>query len=203
MQLFNFLSIRERMKSIPYFGDGVKRLDGHANYGFKNLKMDPSGIESIPELTSDADLKALVARVNAPLTGVLSVGCASGPISEASQGSRFTGYVEFALNSASLVADARNYFPVFFDFNKVLYQKKMSDVRFEWQLEQANFFERNTCGFSCAVQIDTKFVSDIVDARTLWGLAVGALGELLGAIPSTRSDLLYRPLDPRTSSDIA
>lgn len=94
----NFLSISYKGKGIPYGGLGEPRDDGGANFGFKDLKGNPALIASVPELQNDPDLKALVAAINRPDTGLFSVGCVSSVIAE-QQGHRRSGYIEFAINS--------------------------------------------------------------------------------------------------------
>jgi len=189
----NYLSIRERGKGIPYFGDGVAREDGDANHGFKNLKTNPDELDSIPELAVDPPLKALVAAINAPHTGLFSVGCVSGPVHDEERGHRRTGYVEFALNSVSRVQDARNYFPAFFYFNKLLHREQFATVKFDWQLEGAHFTDVDVGGFSCTVFVNTQFFSSATEAEDAWRRALELLAALLGDVPDDTRDPIYAP----------
>ncbi len=105
----NYLSIRHRAKPIPYGGDGVLREDGDANYGFKYVKGDEAALRAIPELAKDSALLDLALAINSHQTGLFSVGCVSGPIDD-DQGHRDSGYIEFAINSKSAIADQRTTF---------------------------------------------------------------------------------------------
>jgi hypothetical protein len=65
---------------------------------------------NVPELQDDPALHDVITTINDVETGLVSVGCASWPISD-DKGHRWYGYVEFAINSAEIAEDARNYFP--------------------------------------------------------------------------------------------
>ena len=73
----NYLSLKHEHKTIPYGGIGEIREDGDANYGFKNIKGNNRLLDTIPELKSDPALMALVRAINAPNTGIFSIGCVS------------------------------------------------------------------------------------------------------------------------------
>ena len=64
----NDLTLSAHAKSIPYAADrqpaGLAETSKPPNYGFKNLKIKPSLIETIPELVDDAGLRALVEMIN-------------------------------------------------------------------------------------------------------------------------------------------
>lgn len=82
MTKHNVLQIEQSGKGIPYGGTGEIRPDGYANHGFKNLKGALQRLEDIPELQRDAELRHLVAAINGPETGLLSIGCLSAPVDD-------------------------------------------------------------------------------------------------------------------------
>ena len=109
----NQLSLNHALKTIPYGGTGEIREDGDANYGFKDIKGDNTLLFDIPELKRDSALMTLVRAINAPQTGIFSIGCVSDSV-EKNQSFRNSGYIEFSFNSASYIAEASNYLPLFF-----------------------------------------------------------------------------------------
>ena len=191
-RFMNFLSIRERGKGVPY-GPGAPREDGSCNHGFKPLKGNLHDLGSIPELTDDLALREVVAAINAPETSLFSTGCLSGPVHE-EQGHRRTGYVEFALNSMSLVQDAQNYFPVFFWFNKALHGEQFARAKFDWELEGASFLDAGGVGgFTCAVFVNTPFTSTEDLALSDWRAAMELLGGYLHSVRNDATDYIYPP----------
>ncbi|HUW37112.1 MAG TPA: hypothetical protein VMV91_07240 [Rhodocyclaceae bacterium] len=121
----NQLSLNHKHKGVPYGGSGEIREDGDANYGFKDIKGNNALLLDIPELKRDRGLMRLIQAINAPHTGLFSVGCVSGPVAD-KHGYRHSGYVEFSVNSATAIADARNYFPLFFHFDLMLHEGNFS-----------------------------------------------------------------------------
>jgi len=117
----NYLTISQRGKPIPYGGKGILREDGDTKYGFKYVKGDEVALRLIPELAKDRVLLQLALAINAPQTGLFSVGCVSGQVDD-DRGHRDSGYIEFAINSRSAIADAKNYFPIFFHFDRFLHE---------------------------------------------------------------------------------
>jgi hypothetical protein len=177
----SYLSIRERGKGIPY-GDCQKE-NGSVNHGFKLLKGRLHDIATIPEANEDVALKQALSKLNEKNTGIFTIGCLSGPVRD-QHGHRMTGYIEFAFNYVELVVDARNYFPIFFDFNKRLTQHGMiDDVRFDWELEGAHFFEADCDGFTCAITVNTRYCKSGEEARGLWDSAICILSTYLGEVP--------------------
>ena len=126
----NSLIIGQNFKGIPYPSTNL-REDGSKNFGFKNLKYKVANEEEIPELQDNSDLKYLINSINAPSSGLFSIGCLSSPIEEHSK-FRHTGYVEFCINSRSLISDAQNYFPLFFHCNKSLHESNFSE-EIQWE----------------------------------------------------------------------
>ncbi|WP_140727991.1 hypothetical protein [Pseudomonas sp. Hp2] len=188
----NHLSIKHRGKPIPYGGDGVLRDDGDANYGFRYVKGDEAALRAIPELTRDPALLDLVLAVNAKETGLFSVGCVSGPVDD-ERGHRDSGYIEFAINSKSAISDATSYFPLFFHFDRFLYEAKFSaPVSFNWELEGATFLECGSAsGFTCAIIINTDYSATREEATHIWSESLGALAYFLQSVPPERADFLY------------
>lgn len=184
----NYLSIRCRGKGVPYYGDGEAREDGDANHGFKNLKTNPELIDSVPELVPDRALRRIVEALNARTSGVLTIGCLSGPVNE-DEGHRYTGYVEFSLNSKVGVSDASHYFPPFFQFNQLLHQEKFTEVKFDWVLEGAAFTDVDVDGFTCTVFVNTQSCSNPDEAYSCWERALFLL-DALATIP-VAEDLIY------------
>lgn len=188
----NFLSIRHRGKGIPYGGLGEARPDGDANYGFRCAKGRPEVLDWIPELKRDPALDALVRNINRDDTGLLSIGCVSGKVAD-EKGFRYSGYVEFAFNSRQAIADAANYFPVFFHFDRCLQEHGFAEQAiFNWVLEGATFLEADRAsGFTCTVVINTAYAADSGIADASWATCLEWLGHYLSSVPSQGEDTLY------------
>lgn len=187
----NYLSLNHEHKTIPYGGTGDKREDGDANYGFKDVKGDNTLISSIPELQRDAALMALVRAINAPQTGIFSIGCVSYGIEEKSH-FRHSGYIEFALNSASLIADAGNYFPLFFEFERLLDESGFSHrVEFNWELYFSSFIDKGVSGYTCRINLNTYFSETRQAAQQAWEDMLEVLGTYLGGISNQHQRLYF------------
>lgn len=187
---FAVLQIDNSAKGIPYGGTGEVRQDGHANYGFRNLKGALHRIEEIPELSGDASLRELVRRINGPETGLLSIGCLSAPVAE-EQGHRVTGYVEFAFNSAEAISDAGHYFPIFFHFDRVLHETGYDEAYFHWELMGAEFREADAGGFTMSVTVNTGHFGTEKEARNVWSEALALLADYLASVPPQPGRPLY------------
>ncbi len=187
----NVLSINHQAKAVPYGGAGVQRKDGHANYGFRNLKQDPTLTETIPELMADSCLRSLVVAIADQCNGLFTIGCASGDVAEI-EGSRRTGYVEFAINSKSGVENAANYFPLFFHFDRLLHSSKFSHpVQFSWELQPARFGAVNVAGFTCSIFVNTHFCTSIERARECWAAALRVIEQHLATVPLQHGEPIY------------
>ncbi len=187
----NILAIASRGKAIPYGSSGSVRADGQANFGFKNLKGHPELLNEVPELASDPALRSLVAAINAPTTGLFSVGCLSGVVHD-DHGWRMTGYIEFAHNSRQAAADAASYFPVFFHFDRLLQNSGFGhQVQFYWELCGAHFLDAASDGFTAAVTMNTHPFATMEGARDAWRAACGILEVLLVAIPPHTGEPIY------------
>lgn len=164
----NILQIDQGGKAIPYGGTGVIRDDGDANYGFMNLKGSLARIAEIPELERDEALRDLVLALNQPQSAFATVGCVSGRVDE-EEGHRVSGYVEFAFDSRQGIADAANYFPVFFHFDRALHAAKFSDrVSFHWELMGATFITMGERGYTVAVTVNTDWYPSADEATAAW-----------------------------------
>ena len=158
----SYLSVSERGKGIPY--GPCRRDDGSMNHGFRPLKARLDVIETIPEANEDQALREALSRLNDEKTCVFTIGCVSGPVHD-QRGHRKTGYIEFACNCVEFIADAANYFPVFFHFNKCLRRHDMiDDVRFDWELQPAHFFDADCDGFTCAITVNTRYCESATEA---------------------------------------
>lgn len=176
------LTIGHGGKGIPYGGHhGELREDGTTNHGFKNLKGRPHLLDSVPELRDSPALYELVRAINEPDTGLVSVGCAAWDYSDEREGYRRAGYIEFAINLVEMIGDARNYFPMFFHFDKMLHDRRFNEmVNYIWELEWASFWPTKADGFTCAVWIYTPFRPSPEEAKDLWEVALEPLISYLG-----------------------
>ena len=123
----------------------------------------------MPELASDPALRDLVCLINHEENGLVSIGCGSLPVSEDGK-HRWSGYIEFAINTVEGIADAQNSFFLFFHFDKMLRDINFNAaVRYNWELAGANFFLVNAAGFTCTVWINVPFVPTLEEAKASWG----------------------------------
>lgn len=189
----NHMSIKQGGKGVPYGGSGVLREDGEANYGFRNLKTNPGDLDSVPELVRDPALRALVVNLNRRNSGFFTVGCMSFDVAEQS-GHRRSGYVEFAANSQRLVADASNYFPLFFHFDSFISKaQRRYEVAIDWELMGAAFIDDVRCdGFTCSVFINTFHVASPEEAVKAWDEALGLLVSYFDTWGHAEQDIIYK-----------
>lgn len=188
------LSIKQSGKGIPYggFPKGEKNRDGSAkNQGFKNLKGRPDRFAEIPELEENPGLYNLVAGMNQPTNGLVTIGCAGWDVSN-DNGFRWAGYIEFAFNSAELADDAQNYFPLFFNFNKMLHGSDFAQpAHYHWELAGARFLDAEMDGFTCAVNVYTPAAPSLEEAKEAWQLALEPLEFFLGGYPERPGTPLF------------
>lgn len=119
------------------------------------------------------------------------VGCAAWDVSD-EQGHRWYGYVEFAINSAEAIEDARSYFWLFFHFDKMLHEGKFSEmVNYNWELEGAHFSPANADGFTCTVWVRTAYLPAPEEAFEAWQVALDPLIPLLGGCPAQKGRPLF------------
>ncbi|MEM9927907.1 MAG: hypothetical protein AAF915_30020 [Cyanobacteria bacterium P01_D01_bin.50] len=187
----NSLFISNYGKAIPYSSSETKENNGRTNYGFKNLKVRPQLIDTIPELSSDNALKALVLSLNLPETNFFSIGCFSGKVNE-QEGHLYKGYIEFSFNCRTCVLDARNYFSLYFHFEQFLRQHKFDQkVKFQWMLEEAHFLDVDIDGFSCAIFIFTTHRSSLDEAYYSWKNSLKMLESFLLSVQVRSHTLIY------------
>lgn len=179
----NSLHVSQEGKGIPYWGDGVIRDDGDANYGFKNLKGHPDRIAEIPELARDEVLRDCVALLNEAGSAFGTVGCVSAIVDEP-EGHRVSGYIEFAFDSAERIADAGNYFPAFFHFDAALHRNGFDDkVHFHWELMGATFRRTGSLGFTMTVTVNTGWYETAENAGIAWANGIDFLAGFLRHVP--------------------
>jgi len=180
----NQLSISYRGKGIPYGGAEEPRPDGGQNHGFVCLKGRTDLIDSIPELQGERALRSLVLALNAKETALFTIGCLSAEVAGPDgEGYRYTGYIEFALNSQQAVADASSYFPAFFHFDRFLHESEFNhEAMFSWELVPASFLDARIDGFSCAISVTTTLFATRENASASWEAALKALEGFLPAV---------------------
>ncbi|MEO1621098.1 MAG: hypothetical protein AAFU53_08695 [Cyanobacteria bacterium J06632_3] len=190
----NDLALSAHAKVIPYAADRLVASDTATNYGFKNLKIKPSLIETIPELADDVGLKALVKALNKKESCFFTVGCSS-ELVQSESGCCRKGYLEFAWNCASCVQDAINYFALYFHFNKSLLVKSFNQpVQLKWIIQEAAFADVQVHGFSCAVHIETRMLSSAEQAEQAWQLSLRMLDAYMATVETLQSMPIYQPL---------
>lgn len=207
----NDLTLSAHAKSIPYAAD--RQPDGSGrnslaetsrptNYGFKNLKIKPSLIETIPELSNDASLKALVEMINKRESCFFTVGCASEQVQTA-EGYRHRGYLEFAWNCANCIQDAVNYFALYFHFNKSLLVKGFNQpVQLKWIIQEAAFSDVEIHGFTCAVHVETRSLSSLEQVDQVWQLSLRMIDTYLSTVDTLEPMPIYRPLSEYSAEKI-
>lgn len=187
----NILGISHVAKTVPYEGSGIQRLDGGANYGFKNLKRHPELLDTIPEFASDPALRSLMAAIDRPATGVFSIACLSKTICN-EHGCRLSGYIEFALNDRREVTDAGRYFRLFHEFDRRLEARGfLEPVSFQWEICPTRFTDVATDGYAADVRIDTDYRPSPEEAYEVWTRALAALEDLLGTVPVAAESPIY------------
>ena len=194
----NDLTLSPEAKVIPYAGDRTATEASTINYGFRNLKIKPSLIDTIPELTEDESLKALVRSLNDKDTCFFTVGCFSKQV-EDSERYRQQGYLEFSWNCAGCVQDAINYFALYFHFEKFLRGKGFNQpVHFKWIIQEAAFSDVSVDGFSCAIYIETRLLSSVEQAHQVWQLSLRMIDAYLNTVHTLMAKPIYTPLPERS-----
>ncbi|MCW8964573.1 MAG: hypothetical protein OQL16_12315 [Gammaproteobacteria bacterium] len=187
----NCLSLNHEHRTVPYGGAGEAREDGDANYGFRNIKGDNTLLSSIPELRRDPALMRLVQTINNPQTALFSIGCVSDSIEDKNH-FRYTGYIEFSFNSVSHIADPGNYFPLFFNFERLLDANNFTPrVEFNWELHKSTFIEQRVSGYTCKINLNTYYTETKLEAQQTWEETLEVLGQYLGDIPNKHQDYIF------------
>lgn len=204
----NNLTLSPSAKSIPYAGDRITQLSeqpqGSINYGFRNLKLKPSLIRTIPELFDDRSLRAIIKNLNQPETCFFTVGCASQLLTHSSsrnsdngklQGYKRQGYLEISWNCAGCIQDAINYFALYFHFQKYLRDNGFNQpVDLKWVIEEASFSEVGIDGFSCSIHLETRLMSSTEQAEQVWQLSLKTIDGYFRSVHNQTSTPIYDPL---------
>lgn len=186
------LKIRNYYKGIPY-GPVQRDSFGSSNHGFKNVKGRPDEVETIPELQDSPAFKAAILAISEASTPFFTIGCES-KLNHEGDVCWKRGFVEFAFNYTRLVADAQNYFKLFFDFNFEVFESNFDQpVYFSWELEGATFVEKKCDGFSVCVWITTKDLKDEAQTEETWNQAVLFLTQFLKKQPVFPLPMIYLP----------
>ncbi|MEL6354592.1 MAG: hypothetical protein AAFR58_23000 [Cyanobacteria bacterium J06627_28] len=198
----NDLSLSPTAKVIPYAGDRIGTtaqqrpsvVNAPTNYGFRNLKIKPSLIDTVPELSGDSSLKALVSAINRPETCFFTVGCHS-QLMMTDEGNYRQGYLEFAWNCQGCVQDAINYFALYFHFNKFLRVRSFNQpIAFKWIIQEASFSDAEIDGFSCAIQMQTRSLSSVEQAEMTWQFSLRMIGAYFNTVFTEADKPIYKPL---------
>ncbi len=178
-------SIRQRGKAVPYGGSDEDRPDGSPkNRGFKNLKLKPEELASIPEVQDNDSLRNALVVLNSPDSTFFTVGCEKACSKDAT-GNWMRGYLEFSFNYRELVADAQFYFKLFFDFNRwYRSQEQKNVILYEFELEGADFWEVSAEGFTVTVWITTTVLQTDEEAINAWKWGLDTLVDSLKQYPS-------------------
>ncbi|MEM9089705.1 MAG: hypothetical protein AAGC93_13275 [Cyanobacteria bacterium P01_F01_bin.53] len=197
----NELSLSSQPKVIPYAADRLIQDVDSGNYGFKNLKIKPALIETIPELAEDTVLKTLVKSINKGATCFFTIGCSS-ELFATETGCYRQGYLEFAWNCTGCIQDAINYFALYFHFERSLREKGFNQpVQFKWIIQEATFSDAEVNGFSCAIHLKTRSLSSPEQANQAWQLSLRMIEAYIGTVDTLRSMPIYKPL-PECSSEL-
>ena len=195
----NDLTLNSHTKVIPYPADRqIDRCPAEAgsstNYGFRNLKIKSSLIDTIPELATDKSLEALVREINQKETCFFSIGCDSEQIASC-EGHRRKGYLEFAWNCTGCIQDAINYFALYFHFERSLREKSFNQpVHLRWVIQEAYFSDVDIKGFSCVVHVETQTLSSAEQAGQVWQLSLRMIQAYLKTVVTFKSMPIYKPL---------
>ena len=194
----NQFSISPYGKTIPYDADTARRANGRINHGYKDLKACPELIDTVPELMADCALMNLVKSLNINNPSFFTTGCFSHytlckPSCQTDDVlGYYEGYVEFAFNCHLRVQDAKNYFSLFFHFDRFLEDTRFSNpVKFDWLLGHAHFTQPNVKGFAAAVFLKTVAGPNIADTRTIWSNALDVLGSFLDSVQPQQGTAMY------------
>ncbi len=184
------LSIRNRHKGIPYFG-GI-REGGSVNYGFRPLKGKPVEAAEVPEVQDEEHLKNALVVINDSNTAFFTTACEKS-FNHDDNGFWAKGFLEFSYNYTEMVTDAQNYFKLFFEFNRSIWQQGFNEpVQYHWELEGAVFTDCNSCtGYTACVWIATADFDNQSDLRSVWGKSVDFLVDFLREIPLADLRTIY------------
>ena len=132
-----------------------------------------------------------IRAINTPQTGIFSIGSVSDS-HEDKHHFRHSGYIEFSFNSVTHIADAVNYFPLFFNFERLLNDKEfVFKVEFNWVLQPATFIDKGIWGYTCTIFLNTYFSETKSEAENVWKETLDLLGKYLSSIPNDHPDYIF------------
>jgi hypothetical protein len=188
-------SIRDHGKSIPYYGGN--RPEGSINHGFKLLRGNLDDVNSIPEAQDNEAIKKALLALNGSESHFFTIGCEKA-CNKGDEGYWMRGYLEVSFNSIQFVADAQNYFRLFFKFNEHIKEQEQRNpernpVHYSFELEGAHFLATNTDGFTLVIWITTMSLPTEDDAKREWGEAIDVLMDYLVSLRTNSSTPIYSP----------
>jgi len=168
-------------KGVPY--GGLARGDAKGNHGYKRLKGKTENAAKIFEVRDCPALASALLRLNSREVAFFTVGCDRG-ISEISGRFSCGGYLEIAFNSIELVANAQNYFKLFFDFHKAVISPNFwpTGVQCIFELQGADFFDGPAPGFTLTLWIQTQPQGTAGQSMEIWDLGLRTIVEFLEPI---------------------
>jgi hypothetical protein len=133
--------------------------------------------------------------LNGPKSPFFTIGCEKA-CNKGDVGHWMKGYLEFSFNSIQLVADAQNYFALFYKFNECIQEREKQNtstdpVEYHFDLEAAQFLATSTVGFTLTVWITTSFFPEEEGAKRAWGEAVDILVNYLKTLQIGPSAPIY------------
>jgi hypothetical protein len=184
------LTLKNRCKTIPYISQ--TREDGTVNHGFRILKGRQEDVPSILEVQDSEALRYALSKINETNTAFFTVGCEK-DLNHAPEGYWARGYLEFSINSVPEAADADHYFRIFSRFNRHVWESSFdAPVQYHFELEEADFRESGTRGFTAAVWVTTLCFPVAPEALTTWNEAVVFLADFLSSFKQGAEPGIYK-----------
>lgn len=164
----NILYIDPLGKTIPYQPPQALQQTNKGGTGFINLKTQVDAIEHISDIQDNDNIKASLAAINSPDTGVFTVGCHAEKIID-KDSHQASGYLEFAVNDQALACEAATYFALYLQFhNRLALSKFEHAVKFEWAIMPAVFTAISLQGFTCSIKINTALYPKHEQCDQVW-----------------------------------
>jgi hypothetical protein len=177
--------VNQRSKAIPYPPESHPTSQ---NFGFRVLKGKPHKVKDIQEARDNPAIQRVLEVLNEDRSPFFSVGCEKS-FNRRPTGYWAKGYIEFAANFKEFIVDARNYFPLFFHFNKGIASYVANHhIQYWWDLQPADFTAAKCAGFSCCVWITTGDFPSAELARDEWNAAVGQLSDYFPSVQITENN---------------
>lgn len=142
-----FLSVSPRPLGIPYYRDPQDSTSA----SYIDLKREPHRIQEIPEAKAWPSLYRLLARLNAPDSELMSLGCGVFIYSPKDTGEpqwSAYSYVAYGLADLAQATDVSVYFPHFFHFSRHFAGRTDTSARVFFELREAAFIERDAGAFA-------------------------------------------------------